>query len=652
MTDSPEPHALKVFVSYAHEDQVRAASVVRALEQAGCRVWWDRQIVAGAAFATATEQALEAAAAVVVLWSKHASVSHWVRDEATRGRDRGCLVPVTVDGTEPPLGFRQYLVIDLSKWHGRPEAPEIRAVIQAVQATQAGAAASAPPVVLTGARGTTRRQLLLGAGGAALIAAGGAGWLGWQRRNGVAQAGNGIAVLPFANLSGDPAQGYFADGLAAEVRSALARDARLRVIAQVSSDAFRDQHAGAVKIADALGVSYLLDGNVRRAGQTFRIATELIDGRSGFSRWSQTFDRPIDDIFAVQSEIAHSVLAAMPALLAPAGGAAGDAAGRPAAPSAGGTTDVTAFDAYLRGRQAYIQSEDEASDRRALAEFDAAIAADPNFAAAHAARSRSLIVIANQYADATQTTALYDAAVRAAETATMLAPNLAQAQSALGFARQQGKLDFKGARRPYDLSRQLGTGDSTVMGLYALYCAETRRAAEAAPAMARAVALDPLNPLVHMAMGSVLYMARRHGEALAPFRKALALNPKLSNAHARGGMALLQLGRGNEARDEFNREPHDLLRLTGLAVAEHTLGHAEAARAARTRLVTDLGDRALYQQAQVAAQWGEAAEAMALLARALALGDSGLCYANTDPLLDPLRALPAFGALLRQLGFD
>lgn len=647
MTEPTPASAPKVFVSYAHEDQARAAVLVRALEQGGCEVWWDRQIVAGAAFASATERALEAASAVVVLWSRSSHDSHWVRDEATRGRDRNCLVPVTLDGSEPPLGFRQYLVIDLAKWHGRADAPELRAVLAAVQAAHGVPPSGPPPVVLTTARRATRRQVLAGCGALAVAALGGAGWHALRGRRGShGPDDNGIAVLPFTNLSGDAAQGWFADGLAAEVRSALARDARLRVIAQVSSDAFRDTHPGATRIAESLGVSYLLDGNVRRAGQTFRISTELIDGETGFSRWSQVFDRPIDDIFAVQSEIARSVLAAMSTVLAPAASAG------TATPATGGTTNVAAFDAYLRGRQAYIQSEDEASDRRALAEFEAAIAADPGFAAAQAARSRSLIVIANQYADATQTTALYDEAVRAAEAATALAPNLAQAQSALGFALQQGKLDFKAARRPYELSRQLGEGDSTVMGLFALYCAETGRAAEAVPAMTRAVALDPLNPLVHMALGSVYYMARRHGDALPAFRKALELNPKLSNARARSGMALLMLGHGPEARAEFLKEPHDLLRLTGLAVVEHKLGHEAAAREARTRLVTDLGDRALYQQAQVAAQWGEQAGAMALLGRARKLGDSGLSYASTDPLLDPLRALPAFGALLRQLGFD
>ena len=102
---APDP---KIFVSYAHEDRARAQAVIHVLEKAGCHIWWDGLIVAGAAFATTTEQALEAASAVVVLWSRAASVSHWVRDEATRGRDRGCLVPISLDGSEPPLGFRHF----------------------------------------------------------------------------------------------------------------------------------------------------------------------------------------------------------------------------------------------------------------------------------------------------------------------------------------------------------------------------------------------------------------------------------------------------------------------------------------------------------------------------------------------------------------
>ena len=190
----------KVFVSYAHEDRPRTRQLVHALEQAGFEVWWDGLIVAGAQFANETERALEAAAAVVVLWSCHSVGSHWVRDEAAVGRDRSRLVPVSLDGTEPPLGFRQYLFIDLSKWQGKAGAPEIRAIVSAMQQT-IGAKVPAQPVQpgIPPAR-TSRRGVLLAGGGLVLAAASGAGWF----------------VTPAASVSGlylgHPEADYFAIG--------------------------------------------------------------------------------------------------------------------------------------------------------------------------------------------------------------------------------------------------------------------------------------------------------------------------------------------------------------------------------------------------------------------------------------------------------
>jgi TolB-like protein/Flp pilus assembly protein TadD len=649
-----ETSSVKVFVSYAHEDRARAQELVQALSQSGLTVWWDGLIVAGTEFASTTEQALEAATAVIVLWSRSSAASHWVRDEATRGRDRGCLVPVSLDGSEPPIGFRQYLFISLANWRGRADADEIRALVHAVQTAQSQALQSPPAPLrpITAPARTTRRQLLLGGGGLAALVLGGGGWYGWKHWHGAVRnvAANSVAVLPFSNMSGNKDENYFSDGLSAEVRAALAHNPRLQVMAQISSEAFRASQANATTIAQALGVAYLLDGNVRRSGQTFRIAAELIDGHSGFSVWAQSFDRPMDDIFAVQTEIAGLVLAALTSELRRINGSA--TAPLAASTVPGGTASVAAFDAYLHGRDDYNKFEGEATNRRALAEFEAAIAADPRFAAAHAARSRALIVIANQYADAAHTAELYNQAIEAARTATALAPDLADAQSTLAFALFQGRLDVQGAREPYVRSYQLGGGDATVLGRYALYCALTGRDTEARTAMTRAVALDPLNPLVHRAQGTVLYATRRYGEALVALHQALSLNPKLSGAQAAIGRTLLMLGRKREAREAFAHEPHALVRETGVAIAEQQLGNAVLARQALERLRTDLGDSALYQQAQVAAQWGERDTALKLLTRARSLGDSGLIYLQTDPLLNPLRSLPAFDTLRRQLGFE
>ena len=460
-----------------------------------------------------------------------------------------------------------------------------------------------------------------------------------------------IAVLAFSDLSVAGNQGYFSDGIAEEILNVLAHVKALKVASRTSSFQFRKSELGASAIARKLGVRSVLEGSVRNSGTTFRINAELVDGPTGFTRWAQTFDRPMDNIFAVQSEIAGAVVSALSSEVAAPAGAVG-ATSQPEHALPGGTTNVAAFDAYLRGRADYNLSEGESSDRRALAEFEAAIASDPRFAAAHAARSRALVVIANQYADAAHTAQTYDEAIKSAQTATALAPDLADAQSALAFALFQGRLDIRGAARPYQLSRALGEGEATVMGRYALYSADTGHAAEAEEAMTRALELDPLNPLVHRAMGSVLYAARRYADVIPHVNRALVLNPKLSGAHAALGNALLMLGRTREARDAYLAEPHKLVRFTGLAIAEKALGNEAAARKAMSGLVDELGDSALYQQAEVRAQWHEREGAMSLLERARALGDSGLVFARTDPLLDPVRDLPQFAQLLSQLGFD
>ncbi len=642
---APDPIAVNVFLSYSREDRTQAEAVVRALELRGCKVWWDGLLVGGMAFANTTEQALENAAAVVVLWSTISVESHWVRDEATRGRDRGCLVPATIDGTMPPLGFRQYQVIDLTRWRGKPDAPEIDAINYAIRAAHGSADSEPPRLAQAPPAALSRRHWLLGVGGMSAATLAGAGWL-WWRRAAPATAGaspNSIAVLPFANLSSDSNQSYFSDGLTGEIRATLARNRRLSVIAQVSSEAAGVGQKDARSMAAYLGVSYLLNGSVQRSGDMVRIAAELVEGQGGFSRWAQSFDRPLSNIFAVQTEIASAVASALDSTLTPGAAAAQDS---------GGTSNVAAFDAYLRGRALYNRSENEASDRAALTQFDAAIALDPRFAAAHSARARALLSIANQYASADQTAALYDAASQAAVTATTLAPTFADAQSTLGFVLFQGRLDIRGARQAYERSFQSGAGDATVLGRYALYEALTGKVNAAAPAMTRAVELDPLNPLVHRSMASVLYAARRYNDMAAPLQRALTLNPRVSRVRAALGNMLLQTGRTAAAQQEFAREPQAMSRLTGLAIAQHKLNLAAEANKTWLKLVSDLGDSALYQQAQVQSQWGNADEAMALLQRARKLGDSGLIYAQTDPLLDPLRSLPAFQKLLQQLGFD
>ena len=653
-----------VFLSYSHADQDRARQLAAALEHAGVDVWWDTLIEGGAQFAKSVEAALESCDAVIVVWSRSSVTSDWVLDEASQGREQRKLVPVSFDGTLPPISFRQYLSVDLLGWNGEPDAPQIGAILRGVDAalgrTPADSTTARPherPRVPSAEAATprpafSRRKLLLTASGAAV--AGVAGWLAWRSgwpgggRHG-AVTGNSVAVLPFKNLSGDASQDYLSDGLSEELRSTLARNLSLLVMAQASSAKFRDRADDAVTIAEKLGVAYLLDGSVRRSGDVARITADLIDGRTGFSRWSQTFDRALQDIFAVQTEIASTVASALAVEMAPDGGVPKGSAGDLAAQ--GGTRSAEAYDAYLRGRALYDLSVDEASERAALAQFDAALAADPNYAPAHAARARSLTAIANQYGRPDDLQAMYLAAIESAERAIEIAPGLADAYSTLGFTLFQGRLDARAARAPFEKSRELGAGEATVMARFAQYSARCGRERDAAEGIRRALLLDKLNPLIHRAAGSIEYAARNYAASIAPAREALAMNPKMSRAHAAIGDALFMLGDWPAARTEYMAEPAKDFSAAGLAVVEQKLGD-QAAAARAMREIEAEGDRLLYQQAQVLAQWGEVEAAMIRLQQALAVGDSGLVYLRNDPLLDPLRPDPRFGALLARIGFD
>jgi TolB-like protein len=623
MQDQPRvsDKAVTLFLSYARADAAFAHRLATRLESAGFSIWWDALITGGEAYSRSITDALDKADVVIVLWSSHSIESDWVRDEASQGRERHRLVPLSIDGARPPLGFRQYQVIDISNWHGRKTAPEIVAIERAIHAVlHNDHAAHAPEAVQV-----PRRTMMIGGSAAGVVLAAGGAWFAWERGFSTGAPPLSIAVLPFRNLSLNRSEDYFADGLTEEVRSALTRIQALQVLAGTSSEKANKEAGDMKDIAGHLGVSYLLSGSVRRSGDVARIATDLVDGRTGFSRWSESIDRKLTDIFAVQSEIARTVAQAMSVRVATT------------QPAPGGTTNVEAYEHYLQGRALFNLAKDEPTDRAALTNLEMAIAEDPKFALAHAARSRSLAVIAGEHANANQLKTLYSEAIAAARRAVELAPDLAEGHLALGYAMFAGKLDTRGAWPSYQRAYRLGYGNADIVLLYALYCSRAGRPAEAKAAVDRAVLLDPLNPRAFRAQGSVAYAARRYADALPPLSRALQLNPKMTFAHSLAGNSLLGLGRTTDAIREFEAEPEPQFRLTGLAIAQNRLGHRAAAEKAFADLQSQVGDAAVYQQAEVLAQWGRVDESLQKLARAREVGDSGLTYAATDVMLDPLR---------------
>ena len=628
-----------VFVSYARADEKAAKAVIDLLDRAGFRVWWDGLIPGGERFGTLISKALEGARAVVVLWSRQAIDSAWVQDEASWARDRHRLVPLSLDGSEPPLGFRQFQCIDISKGGARAGNPAMQRALDAV-AEVMGRAPIGPPPASTGLR--LDRRAALAAGAAVAVAGGGFAAWRWLLSPSAASA-NSIAVLPFKNLSGDAAQQYLSDGLAAELRAKLARNLLLKVVGQASSDAFRDRADNVPTIARKLSVANVLDGNVRAADGQVRIAVELIDGKTGFSKWAQSFDRLMTNLLELQGEVADAVGTALAISLGPSG--------KEVKARSGATSNVAAFDSYLRGKELFESQRDEASDRAALAAFTDAVGRDSSYAAARAARSRALAVIANQYASASDRPALYRQAVDEARRAIADAAQYPEAHAALGYALFYGMLDIAAADGPYQKAYELGSGSADVLGLCALYRARRRQFDRAFPAIERAQALDPLNPSVAKTEGRICFASGDYNRAIAAARRALELNPKLGGAHGDIGNALLMLDRVDEAAAEFGQESVTLISIPGRAIMALRHKDIGAARREFDNLRRGEGDNGLYQQAQVLAQWDKPAEALDALDKAVGERDSGLVYLFSDPFLQPLHGEPRFKSLLRRLRF-
>jgi TolB-like protein len=377
-----------IFISYARGDRERAAQLAAALEGAGYSVWWDRHIVGGAEFSADIERELKAAKAVIVAWSQEAIVSHWVKDEATLARDAGKLVPVSLDGTDAPMGFRQFQTIAFAGWKGEAEGAPVAALRDSI--CQKTGARVAPVVLAPSAKPgfrATPKQLLAGAAFVALLALGIVSLFVWrpgQHPSGTA-AGPGappaaktastilgdksIAVLPFTNMSPDKENEYFADGLTEELLNRLANIGDLKVTSRTSSFAFKGKNTPLPEIAKQLGVRHILEGSVRRDGDELRVTAQLIDVATDTHLWSETYDRKIEKIFALQDEIAARVTEALKVALL-------GADDRPLAPLP--ETSVELYADYMKARQELATFKFEPM-KEAEASLTRVVGADPKF---------------------------------------------------------------------------------------------------------------------------------------------------------------------------------------------------------------------------------------------------------------------------------
>ena len=619
-----------IFLSYSRTDLAIAGQLAAALIAAGHSVWWDQALKAGEVYDRVTETALREARAVVVLWSKASVQSDWVRSEATVALQRGALVPVMIEDCQRPVMFELRQSADLIGWKGNRRDPRLAALLADV-ARQLGAPAVAAAVA-PAPTGPSRRLLIGGAVGAAALAAGGFGaWRGFGGK--AAAASTSIAVLPFANLSGDPAQAYFADGIAEELRSALATVAGLRVAARTSSELVRN--VSITEAAAKLGVAYVLTGSVRRGGGKIRVTAQLLDGETGLESWSQAYDRPVGDVLEVQTGIAASVAKALSLQFGKA------------ASLAGGTRNPVAYDAYLRATGSQFLGPDDY--RAALVDIDAAVAADPNFALAHGFRA---LILVNLGAVDAEPAAILNQSIQASERAIALMPQLRIAYAALGRAREL-KLDFAAADAAFAKAASLPPGTGRGIILEAQHQSEMGRHAAALALAELAVSRDPLNQVLVRGRAAMLLNERKAEAALALLEAWDRANPTNPIRRVLLARALLMAGRPRDALAAAKADTmNSRLRLIMVAIAEAALGNRRASDAALAELQShDPQRRRPYAIAAVRAARREADLAFAELAHALRVRDPLLASLRVEEAFDGLRTDPRFIAIEKQLGF-
>jgi len=446
-----------------------------------------------------------------------------------------------------------------------------------------------------------------------------------------------IAVLPFANLSEDKANEYFADGLSDELLNLLSRVAGLRVVARTSSFSFKGRTASAAEIARELKVTHLLEGSVRRSGSRVRITAQLIRASDSSHVWSQSFDRDLSDIFAVQDEIAAAVARGLELKLF--GGPAPKAQ----------PTDPRAYALYLQGRH-FFSLYSATGYAQAIPALEGALAIDPGFAPAWG------ILGALYWGQANNSLIPYGEGARkarlASDKALALDPEQAEPMSLLGLLDVIEHRDVARGLQRIHRALELEPHNQRVLSRAANVARQRGRTEEAIGYAEQALNADPLSPNAHAVLGLTYYYAGRLDDAEAMRRRLLALSPGWLSGYYYLGRILLERGDARAALAAMEQEPSPMWRLTGLALVHHALGSHVASDAALEELRKEDPVGIAYQFAEIHAYRGETDLAFEWLERAEATNDSGLTDAITNPLMRSLHTDPRWAALVARLRLD
>ena len=593
-----------IFVSYARSTAAQAQQVAEALRALGYGVWRDDELPAHRAYAEVIEERLAAAKAVVVIWSAEAVRSEWVQSEADRARGDRKLVQLRLDDTPLPMPFDRIQCADLTGWTGDLDAAGWRKVAASVADLIGDASPAVTPDL---------------------------------QRKGVS-----VCVLPFANMSADAEQEYFADGISEDIITDLSKVSALEVIARNSAFAFKGKHVDLLQVARQLNVSHILEGSVRKSGNRVRITAQLIDGATNGHLWAERWDRDLDDIFALQDEIAQAIVTALKLKLV---------SGEKKAIEERGTSSVEAYDRYLRARALHL-SAGPAELTRAAQIYREVLALDSEFALAwyglYAALAETLVHVPETSAAAVKE-------MQAASTRIVaLAPDAwwTQAMRAREHMRQYRWTEAEAAA-----GSAIASAPASVDALatYSSILAAVGRASEAVQIQERARRADPLSLGVSGQLQFWLDIAGRPEEAQSEYERSKDLS---------GGRALwefLALRRLWARPDadpaavatQFRRFlQHENLPLALNRALLDSLADVEASLASiRLALVDPSSQDAsrMWVIACYADHYRDEATAIAALRRCFEL-KSTLVYGFWRPSESGLRKSPAFKQLVRDLG--
>jgi adenylate cyclase len=500
-----------IFLSYNREDQATARRFAEAFAAEGLEVWWDTTLRAGEAYDQVTEKALKTAKAVVVLWSKRSVESRWVRAEATLADRQKTLVPVTIEPCERPIMFELTQTAELSHWQGEPADPVWLAFLADLKRfVQSGATAPATPPTAPPPAARQPDKL-------------------------------SVCVLPFANMSNDADQEYFADGISEDIITDLSKVSALSVIARNSAFAFKGRHVDLTQVARQLNVTHILEGSVRKAGNRVRITAQLINGATNDHIWAERYDRNLDDIFELQDEISQAIVAALKLNLFPE---------EKKAIESGRANSLEVYDKYLRARERFNTGTTPADFLQAADMYREVLALDPDFAEA---RGGLVLDFVFMTVFAPERAAEFHEQLRGlAKDALARAPDhwtthLAQLVT---LARRKEWIDADAA---YSKVRTLAPASSTLDNLNGSFLADLGRVSEAASAHEAARLADPLSIQVAQQLHQFLADLGRQDEAQAEYERARDLRGSHESLEHHALFRALESGDAPAIEAQFRR---------------------------------------------------------------------------------------------------